>query len=201
MTVSGVGYGTTSKGQSQNNDVDSTIKTYIDNWYKNNLSNYANKLSNDATFCNNRIISNNSDDSWNNLGYGINPTIYYGMENNSSNLDCLTNDSFSVSTTQGNGKLIYSIGLITMDEVNMAGGVKNSNNLIYYLYSGNNYWTMTPYSFDVWFYTANVYVSSTGSLQRAGARDIYGVRPVVNLDSDNLTFTGNGTMQDPYVIS
>ena len=29
----------------------------------------------------------------------------------------------------------------------------------------------------------------------------YGVRPVVNLNTDNLSFTGTGTMQDPYVVS
>ena len=28
-----------------------------------------------------------------------------------------------------------------------------------------------------------------------------GVRPVINLDPDKITFTGNGTMQDPYVLS
>ena len=28
----------------------------------------------------------------------------------------------------------------------------------------------------------------------------YGVRPVINLDSSNLQFTGSGTKEDPYVI-
>ena len=28
----------------------------------------------------------------------------------------------------------------------------------------------------------------------------YGVRPVINLDSSNLKFTGSGTKENPYVI-
>ena len=111
------------------------------------------------------------------------------------------NDSFSASTTKGNGKLTYPVGLITMDEAKMAGGTFNSNNMLYYLYSGNNYWTMTSYSFDVWFYAANVDVESTGNIQRRGVNDIYGVRPVINIDPSKIEFSGNGTMQDPYILS
>ena len=29
----------------------------------------------------------------------------------------------------------------------------------------------------------------------------FGVRPVINLNTADLTFTGTGTMQDPYVVS
>ena len=45
------------------------------------------------------------------------------------------------------------------------------------------------------------YVVSTGGI---GTWNMlhggFGVRPVVNLNTDNLTFTGTGTLQDPYVI-
>ena len=47
MNVSGVGYGTTSKEQSQSNDVNSEVKNYLENWYQNNLNNYSEKLSKD----------------------------------------------------------------------------------------------------------------------------------------------------------
>ncbi len=201
MTVSGLGYGTTTKEQSQSNDVNSTVKTYLDSWYNNNLKNYTEKLSKNEVFCNNRIIVDSSNVSWSNLAYGLNPTIYYGMGNGFPNLSCPINDSFSASTTKGNGKLTYPVGLITMDEAKMAGGTFNSNNMLYYLYSGNNYWTMTSYSFDVWFYAANVDVESTGNIQRRGVNDIYGVRPVINIDPSKIEFSGNGTMQDPYILS
>ena len=35
------------------------------------------------------------------------------------------------------------VGLITADEVEFAGG-KNADNKQYYLYNGQNYWTMSP---------------------------------------------------------
>ena len=38
-------------------------------------------------------------------------------------LSCSLNDSFNVEGINGNGKLKYPIGLITADEVNMAGGI------------------------------------------------------------------------------
>ena len=98
-------------------------------------------------------------------------------------------------------KLTYPVGLITLDEVLMSGGINGSANTLYYLYSGNTYWTMSPSSFYNGFYALGARVTSFGELDRSGTWSGYGVRPVVNLDSDNLTFTGNGTMQDPYVIS
>ena len=36
------------------------------------------------------------------------------------------------------------VGLITADEVSMAGGITGAQNTLYYLYTGTNYWTMTP---------------------------------------------------------
>ena len=209
MTVSGVGYGTTSKEQSQSNDVDSNIKTYLDDWYENNLNNYSEKLSKDTIFCNNRSISNKQSGTFTNEGFGMHPTIYgyerfrnYGeQERLGPTLSCPKNDSFSVSNVKGNGKLTYPVGLITMDEVNMAGGIYGSSNGLYYLNCGLSYWTMSPSDFNETFYVREIYVSMSGELSRPGPINEYGIRPVVNLDSDNLNFSGNGTMSDPYVLS
>ena len=209
MNVSGVGYGTTSKEQSQSNDVNSTMKTYLENWYQNNLNNYSEKLSKDTIFCNNRSISNKQSGTFTNEGFGMHPTVY-GWERYSNyanqgklgpTLSCQLNDSFSVSNAKGNGKLKYPVGLITVDEVNMAGGVNGSANTLYYLYSGQYYWTMSPSRFDIWFNAYVVSVASSGELGNNWPSDWHGVRPVVNLDTDNLNFSGNGTMSDPYVIS
>ena len=49
-----VGYKYGTSGSLENNRLntkDSTIKTYIDNWYKNNLTAYTKYLSNDAVYC------------------------------------------------------------------------------------------------------------------------------------------------------
>ena len=54
----GYKYGTT--GSLENNRLntnDSTIKTYVDNWYKNNLTAYTKYLSNDAVYCNDRNLA------------------------------------------------------------------------------------------------------------------------------------------------
>ena len=193
MNVSGLGYGTTSKGQAQANEIDSTIKAYLDNWYQNNLSNYDVKLSKKAIFCNNR--------NTNGSGYGLIPTSYYQYGNHKLDLLCSVNDSFNVEGTNGNQKLKYPIGLITVDEVNMAGGVSSSSNTLYYLHSGQYYWTMTPYEFKSWFFADEMLITSAGKITDDWASIKYGVRPVINIDPSKIEFSGNGTMQDPYVIS
>ena len=193
MNVSGLGYGTTSKGQAQANEIDSTIKAYLDNWYQNNLSNYDVKLSKKAIFCNNR--------NTNGSGYGLIPTSYYQYGNHKLDLLCSVNDSFNVEGTNGNQKLKYPIGLITVDEVNMAGGVSSSSNTLYYLHSGQYYWTMTPYEFKSWFFADEMLITSAGKITDDWAVIKYGVRPVINIDPSKIEFSGNGTMQDPYVLS
>ena len=192
MQVSGIGYGTTNKEQAQSNDEDSEVKSYLDNWYKNNLNSYTDKLSKNTIFCNNRSIRVGD-------GFGLSVTSYY--ENRNATLSCSINDSFNVEGTNGNEKLTYPVGLITADEVNMAGGIWEGANMLYYLYTGQTYWTMTPYNFNNWFISYVTRISPDGSLNTNNTLNWYGIRPVINIDPDKITFTGNGTMQDPYVLS
>ena len=84
----------------------------------------------------------------------------------------------------------------------MAGGRTSSQNTLYYLYTGTTYWTMTPSVFRDVSNADEFHVASSGGLVRWSIVSYgYGVRPVVNLNTENLTFTGTGTMQDPYLIS
>ena len=84
----------------------------------------------------------------------------------------------------------------------MAGGITGSVNSLYYLYSGTTYWTMSPSRFSSWFDAQAFSVNSAGAVEGYnGASSWYGVRPVINLNTDNLTFTGSGTAQDPFVVS
>ena len=73
--------------------------------------------------------------------------------------------------------------------------------MLYYLYSGQSYWTMSPDAFIGWFRSDNIQIYLDGSLKGDSSQNWKGVRPVINIDPDKITFTGNGTMQDPYVIS
>ena len=116
------------------NTNDSTIKTYIDNWYKTNILGTANEqYLADNVFCNDRSISSNKPNiSYNNLGYGTNVTAYRwvdglwerGNHNDNMKLICpQKNDAFTVSDiTNGNGALTYPVGLLSTDEILLAGG-------------------------------------------------------------------------------
>ena len=108
------------------------------------------------------------------------------------------NDAFTVSdTSKGNGALNYGIGLVTNDEVFLAGGWY-SNNYNYYLYTGQYYWTMSPSKFDDGY--ANEYIVDDNGSAESVMFVFYGrvgARPVLNLSSDVLK-NGNGTASDPY---
>ena len=103
------------------------------------------------------------------------------------------------SRNKGNKALDYPIGLITADEVAYAGGVWATTNTSYYLYTGQNYWTMSPSDFSgSYAYVFNVY--SNGYLSNYGVDYTNGVRPVINLKAD-VTITGSGTSSNPYKVS
>ena len=209
MNVKSVENSSTSYNQAHQNLNNSAMKTYLENWYTNNLSSVDDKISKTAYFCNNRQVSTKGNNAYKNTGYGITPTMYgytrfYDWNGNATGptLSCpQANDKFTVSTSTGNGKLTKPIGLITADEVNMAGGKSDSRNMLYYLYTGTDYWTMSPSYFISGAYASELSVTSSGGLNEWGNVVLgVGVRPVINLNTENLEFTGIGTMQDPYVI-
>lgn len=209
MSVTAVEYSTPSYEKAHANETNSTMKNYLDNWYKNNLNTYNDKVSKEAVFCNDRTKSSQNSGSYRNTGYGITPTIYgydrfytWVSAAKGPRLTCpQNNDKFTVSSTTGNGALTYPVGLITADEVNMAGGKTSAQNLLYYLYSGTTYWTMSPSNFSSNSSAREFRVTGAGELAYYYVYNGYGVRPVINLDPKNLTFTGSGTMEDPFVVS
>ncbi len=95
----------------------------------------------------------------------------------------------------GNKKLDYPIGLISMDEAYYAGGYLRENKS-YYLYTGQKYWTMSPYNFSGQF--ANLFgIGDDGSIT---SHSIAGFRPVINLKS-STELIGSGTIEEPYIAS
>ena len=209
MNVKAVEYASPSLEIATSNTTNSTMKTYLENWYKNNLSSYSDKISTNSSFCNDREISTIKSGTYQNSGYGAVPTIYgyerfYSWDGRMTGprLTCSNvNDKFTTANnTNGNKKLTSPIGLITADEVNMAGARPSYKNQLFYLYTGTYYWTMSPSRFGNWGHALEFRVDSSGELSNASTTDGYGVRPVINLDSSNLQFTGSGTKEDPYVI-
>ena len=191
------------------NTNNSTIKTYIDDWYKTNIVGTTNEqYLADNIFCNDRSMAGNNSGT----GAGTSVTYYrwyngpwesenYSKYNKKMMLTCSQkNDAFTVSdTTNGNGALTYPVGLLSTDEIALAGGW-NAANSGYYLYSGQVWWASSPDFFRGSY--ANVRrVSSDGY-----ANDDYfvlsigGVRPVFNLKAEVL-LQGSGTAEDPYRIS
>ena len=190
--------GSSSYSATHANTNDSTIKGVLDSWYENNLlTNYSSYLA-DAGFCGDRSLSS---------GTGIGTTATdYGAYNRLVNeyqpqFACpQNNDLYTTSSSnKGNKALDYPIGLITADEVAYAGGKYPSSNNSYYLYTGANYWTMSPGYFhgsDAREWRVYAY----GRLSGYFVNNSLGSRPVINLKSGIEITSGDGTIGNEYII-
>ena len=207
-----VGYMYTASAQ-HGNGTSSTIKTAIDNWYKTTT------LETDATtkslvadqiFCSDRSATTSESGTPGEISGSMSTstTYYYGayirlITNKSPKLTCTTaSDKFtSKHSSIGNKALEYPVGLITADEVAMAGGVCEVSNSSYYLYTNQVYWSESPYIFDS-SYTASIefLVYSSGHLAGNHVTPAYGVRPVISLSS-KAKLSGSGTYNDVYRVS
>ena len=198
MIVQPISYSSKSLATAQTNNTNSTIKTKIDTWYKNNLTTYTLKLA-DETFCNDRSISSGT-------GYKLDSYTSYGsfdrnLNRKAPSLKCIqTNDMFKVANASA--KLDYPVALITADELAMAGGVYNISNTNYYLYNGQYQWSLSSTRFNSNDSDANVWrVEPSGSLRPWNdVANSFGIRPVINLKIDTLITRGDGTALNPYVI-
>ena len=206
--------GSSSYAETHKNTNNSTIKTYLDNWYNNNLSSYADYIE-DTIYCNDRSISSITGSlgevTFTNEGYGTKNTGYASAERNNLNhspsLKCSNvNDRFTVSTSKGNGALTVPIGLLTTDEVAFAGAYVYDlmsgtyiTNESYYLYLEDvHWWTMTPSYFAG--VDARVdFVNGVGHVSDGMVGTNGAVRPVVSLKSDAIT-GGDGTMNNPFTV-
>ncbi len=165
----------------------SNAKVQLESWYNSNIGNnttYSSKIA-DGKYCNDRNVQSGS--NWAAIGNSFNYAGYKRLYTDyAPTLSCSNGDIYSLK-----------VGLVTADEVEFAGG-KNENNTSYYLYNGQYYWTMSP----SWWNGSGAIVfrvDSSGNLDDAGVRSTFGLRPVINLHSD-VTFTGNGTIDNPFVV-
>ena len=211
--------GATSYEEIHDNITDSTIKTYLeDTWYANTIKNttYEQYIS-DAIYCNDKSARSNGyyygpSDRINEEGFDTVPTLKCKNQN-----DRFTYNA-SVVGVLGNDKLEAPVGLITVDEVSLAGSTGLAYNeeidgyvgmnLSYYLYSGNKYWTMSPRFFGYGDAPHVFTIDSDGSiiLYEGDWFDVsynLGVRPVITLYSDALKYsaTSNGSMQYPFTVT
>ena len=193
----------------------STTEGTIDYWYYNNIDQVNDSKGNsystyieDTIYCNDRSYNNYSASGWNPDGGSTSTYLYFASYGRNSNpiVTCPRDiDKFSVSSSKGNGSLDYPVGLLTEDEIRMAG-VSGSNNYNYYLYNGPRgssggtyWWSASPCYLYVgeafeWF------VSSYGRLGNYYVYGTYGVRPVVSLRAGIKISGGDGTSDSPYLI-
>ena len=106
---------------------------------------------------------------------------------------------------EGNKALDYPVGLITADEISVAGGALDTSNTNYYLYKSSNYftWILSPH-FRRLHYAHMFIVLSNGALSGINVNYSYmaSANPVINLSADYaVTLNGSGTITDPYVLS
>ena len=184
------------------NTTNSTIKTIIDNWYKDNLNtNYGKYLSTTAVYCNDRSTSDNYE-------FGA----YTRLDTNKTpTYDCATaEDKFTADSSTGNGKLKYPIALMTADEVSFAGGLWATNAPTWYYKNSANgsstgstwWWLLSPVDWrDSYPYVFFVGGSSNPGFLGSNGVDYTGaVRPAISLKSCVKYSSGNGSASDPYTI-
>ena len=201
-------------GEQHGTSKSSDIKTYLEDWYANytDLNKAGTKII-DQIYCNDRTASTSDVaysptnyttlTSWNSTG----TLYYYGaygriFNDNNPMLTCaVDSDRFTVNKINGKGNsaLTYPIGLITIDEVEMAGNNFNESVKSHYLYTGAHYWTGTPAAFDGDFSFEYSAMDEGGfSMSDVGIR--FAARGVVSLSSESKLL-GSGTYNDVYVVS
>ena len=198
------------------NTTNSLVKTAIDTWFSETFStyfteqqkNYLDYLE-DTVWCNDRTYREDessyafSKSGWNPDGGNLRTYLYYSAhgrkETGAPSLACSNkNDAFTVIQKEnGNGSLTYPVGLLTTDEMLLAGisGTANTTN---YLYTNQNWWTMTPAAYTN--YAANMYLlGSNGSLSTNFVTNAYGLRPSISIASTvKIRDGGDGSSSKPY---
>ena len=182
------------------NTTDSTMKTYVDTWYQNNLINYTKYLSTSAVYCNEREIGEGT--------FGTREFYYAAGTridgNKAPTYNCNDiRDAFSVDNTSA--KLDYPIALMTVDEARFAGLYSTDIEEIPWFLANSEkyvptpmYWFMTP---SVWVYqTSRVLCYENSRIFAHIVSETYGVRPVVSLKSCVKYSSGDGTASNPYTI-
>ena len=218
--------GSSTYAATHTNTNNSTIKKYIDNWYSKNFDETSTSKLEDTIFCNDRstkaydanTIGDTSISSYGDLWYGKNKTFYgaahrasdYSNNPNPSLVCPNDNDKFTVDSKNGNGKLTNPVGLITLDEVVLAGfntcasATRDYKDTTNYLHTNEDYLTFSPVMMTA--NSGSAYgsahvgaVYSLGYVGSNGVHDARGVRPVISL-KNGTTATGSGTTTDPYVV-
>lgn len=157
----------------------STVDDALTSWYNNNLNDYSNYIAY-YKYCNDYVLESG----------GLQYIAYNRIVTNKI-------PTYVCLGTQVNAK----IGLLTADEVMLAGG-STTDNTSYYLYNENiknPYFTMTSGVNNNGVYNPFVVTNKGALVTNVSGNLIRGVRPVINIIK-NAKVAGDGTSTNPYTI-
>lgn len=147
---------------------DSIIRTKLNEWYQNNLLIYDNAIV--AGYCND--LSMKGEKYYN----------YVKLEQGIVDLEC-------------NNVLDDKVGLLTADEILMAGYGKYGTNKAY-IAASSDYYSMSTYSSG-----KVVIINEYGSKDIALVTSELGIRPVITIKKNTGVLSGDGSMKNPYIAS
>ena len=184
----------------------STILTNLETWYNDNLSTYE-KVIADTVWCNDKTnVTDTTYDPWNwnpnGLGYAKNITFYGATQRLVSTSGNAGGTGLSLKCNGELSKINSKVGLITADELALAGYAFSQNNTTTYLQENATdtyWWSLSPGDFRdsgaiVWYVSG-----SDGSFGSHYVSVTVGVRPSISLKS-TTNVTGNGTSDKPYKV-
>ena len=200
---------------------DSDVKKFVDAFYEKYIISYQKYLA-DTLFCGDKLPYSIFiyDDEF--VNYPYVDTINYYLQNGSrsATLKCVDVETaeyteeqksysrytsiLDMSTTTNKGVLVnndlkYPIALLSADEAIMAGNVFGgitSGNYLYNSLTLSGWWLMGAASYGEFNY---LYLFAY-TLTDIWPIHAYGIRPVINLRSDVLINSGNGTVDRPYTV-
>ena len=162
---------------------DSVAKEALDQWYQENMTDYTRELE-DTYWCNDRRMAVHD--------------VFDArtrLEEGKPDLSCALEDSYTVSSSKGNGKLTYPTGIINADEATYAGEVLKKTQVNTFVNIGYSYWSMTPYTV-----TKNMYPNSKGMLNMYTFTYNAGIRPMISFRNTATFNAGDGTANNPYRV-
>ena len=175
-------------GSQRGTTTNSTIKTYLDNWYTKYFNeNIGTSRFVKTTFCNDRNTSSTWASTGSNIDYA--PYTRLSADTPTPTFECNTADVVT-----------NNFGLITADEVVLAGGKYATDNSALYLNNNMAYWAGSPSEFDGSdSYVFVLYPINGLDSDYVDSRDL-AARGVVSLSSESKLL-GSGTYNDVYTVN
>ena len=175
-------------GSQRGTTTNSTIKTYLDNWYTKYFNeNISTSRFVKTTFCNDRNTSSTWASTDSSFDYA--PLTRLSSSTPTPTFECNTADVVT-----------NNFGLITADEIVLAGGKYGTDNSAFYLNNNIAYWAGSPYGF----YVSYSYVFELHPFYGLDVDYVYSrynaARGVVSLSSESKLL-GSGTYNDVYTVN